>query len=453
MIPVVSSGARPVPGNGEVTAEPDGRARRDFDRLLDDIAGGGGPDTAAAAEPEEGATGDMLRRLSHSRASVCAGLLAERCGEHRLDRGPSSPAGLSPAAREAAAAAAGPAGHLWRAEEEGQGAGDMSAADDGEADPAAGEPPPDDLQRAAEAAAMALAEGGRPRGTPAPLPDTAEPADPAEADDIPVADTAEAPEAEEPLMPLRATVVTRETHFAPVGSDTGAFAAALPSPPPRAGSPGRAPPEGVPGRPADLHAVRRRIDAEATQRALDGMAPLSGAAGPVGAALPPLAAQPRSFVVDLAAATPAAQLGEAIARSGAAVPAAAEFGAVGGPVRILEIQLHPVELGMVTVRLRSGRDGLEVRVRAVRPETARLLEDDREGLLAQLGGDGFGAVDLVIAGAGPAATLTGHDAVAWRVRRPEPVQGRNFDVAGLAGTPDEGGQDDPAPHDHRRSRF
>ncbi len=431
-------------------SQPDGAAREVFDRLLDDIAGEGrqGSEPAAAARPDTAdASGkEVARRLAQGRAAVCAGLLAERCGRRDADAATLPP----PAGAADFAPDDGPA-------ESGPGAAETSdLADMADlAEIAAGAAPegmPATSLHAGAEAALLLVGGGLAPPPGAPLPDETAPADPAEAAEAaPEGDMVEGPEPDEPLMPLRATVVTRETHFAPVGSDTGAFAAALAAPEPGAAPPPRLPAEGVPGRPLDLHAVRRRIDAAATQRALDGLPALSGAAGPAAAVLPPLAAQPRSFVVDLAAATPAAQLGEAIARSGAAVPAP-EAGAAAGPVRILEIQLHPVELGMVTVRLRSGRDGLEVRVRAARPETARLLESDRAGLLAQLCGEGFGAVDLVIAGAGPAATLTGHDAVAPRGRRVEAAPAWDLDAAGLAAAAEEG-KDDHATHDRRRSRF
>nr|WP_281493702.1 flagellar hook-length control protein FliK [Ancylobacter koreensis] len=116
------------------------------------------------------------------------------------------------------------------------------------------------------------------------------------------------------------------------------------------------------------------------------------------------------------AASPALQLADAIAeavRVGGtdATPAAAGTPPLArGPVRVLEIQLHPVELGLVTVRLRTGRNGLEVQIHAAREETARLIESDRARLLDTLAEQGSGPIDLLIARPGTAAGLTGYDA-------------------------------------------
>ncbi|SCW94706.1 flagellar hook-length control protein FliK [Ancylobacter rudongensis] len=118
-----------------------------------------------------------------------------------------------------------------------------------------------------------------------------------------------------------------------------------------------------------------------------------------------------------AAPSPAAvQLGAAIAEAVRAdVPAtflAGETMPARGPVRILEIQLNPLELGLVTVRLRTGRNGLEIHVHAARAETARLLEQDRSSLLATLVEADAGPLDLTISQTGMPAPLTGDDAFA-----------------------------------------
>lgn len=118
-----------------------------------------------------------------------------------------------------------------------------------------------------------------------------------------------------------------------------------------------------------------------------------------------------------AAPSPAAvQLGAAIAEAVRAdVPAALLAGETmpaRGPVRILEIQLNPLELGLVTVRLRTGRNGLEIHVHAARAETARLLEQDRSSLLATLVEADTGPLDLTISQTGMPAPLTGDDAFA-----------------------------------------
>ncbi|WP_439493282.1 flagellar hook-length control protein FliK [Bosea sp. (in: a-proteobacteria)] len=50
------------------------------------------------------------------------------------------------------------------------------------------------------------------------------------------------------------------------------------------------------------------------------------------------------------------------------------------PTKILHIQLSPVELGSIVVKLRISQGGMEVRLEASRAETAQLLANDREAL-------------------------------------------------------------------------
>jgi len=110
-------------------------------------------------------------------------------------------------------------------------------------------------------------------------------------------------------------------------------------------------------------------------------------------------------------APPASQLVTAIAQVVRTdMPAEPQAALMRGPVRILEIQLHPVELGLVTVRLRTGRNGLEIHVNAARQETARLLQQDHLTLLAGLIDQDTGPVELTISQAGSPAALTGRDA-------------------------------------------
>ncbi|WP_026221155.1 flagellar hook-length control protein FliK [Ancylobacter sp. FA202] len=131
----------------------------------------------------------------------------------------------------------------------------------------------------------------------------------------------------------------------------------------------------------------------------------------------PAAILPTAPPLPGAAPSPAAvQLGAAIAEAVRAdvppAPLPGEAAQARGPVRILEIQLHPVELGLVTVRLRTGRNGLEIHVHAARAETARLLEQDRSSLLATLVEADAGPLDLTISQTGMPAPLTGDDAFA-----------------------------------------
>jgi chemotaxis protein MotD len=55
-------------------------------------------------------------------------------------------------------------------------------------------------------------------------------------------------------------------------------------------------------------------------------------------------------------------------------------GGIAEPTKILHIQLSPVELGSIVVKLRISQGGMEVRLEASRAETAQLLANDREAL-------------------------------------------------------------------------
>lgn len=58
----------------------------------------------------------------------------------------------------------------------------------------------------------------------------------------------------------------------------------------------------------------------------------------------------------------------------------AKPGGIAEPTKILHIQLSPVELGSIVVKLRISQGGMEVRLEASRAETAQLLAHDREAL-------------------------------------------------------------------------
>ncbi|GGF47633.1 hypothetical protein GCM10007301_03710 [Azorhizobium oxalatiphilum] len=115
------------------------------------------------------------------------------------------------------------------------------------------------------------------------------------------------------------------------------------------------------------------------------------------------------------------QIGSAIAaeantmgQQGAPVAGAntASTEALAGPVRLLQIQLKPDDLGTVNVRMRLSGNGLEIQLRASNPETARLLERDRDALSALLSASGISADSITIVGidSGGSMQLTGQDA-------------------------------------------
>jgi flagellar hook-length control protein FliK len=60
-----------------------------------------------------------------------------------------------------------------------------------------------------------------------------------------------------------------------------------------------------------------------------------------------------------------------------------------GVLRVLDIQLHPAELGVITVKMRLSGDKLEMELHASRGETAELLKKDSEALSSLLRSSGY----------------------------------------------------------------
>lgn len=71
-----------------------------------------------------------------------------------------------------------------------------------------------------------------------------------------------------------------------------------------------------------------------------------------------------------------------------------------GAVRVLDIQLHPAELGKVTVRMRLSGDALEMELQASSEATAELLRKDTEKLTSLLRTSGYRPESVVIVTAG-----------------------------------------------------
>lgn len=89
-------------------------------------------------------------------------------------------------------------------------------------------------------------------------------------------------------------------------------------------------------------------------------------------------------------ALPAPQLQRIADMIGAAAaePALLPTPTAPGPVRTMTIELHPSELGVVTVKLRLVGDELSVSLHASRPQTARLLKREEGSLSRLLAADG-----------------------------------------------------------------
>lgn len=67
---------------------------------------------------------------------------------------------------------------------------------------------------------------------------------------------------------------------------------------------------------------------------------------------------------------------------------------IAEPTKILHIQLAPVELGSIVVKLRISQGGMDIRLEASRAETAQMLANDREALREIVKASGY-ALDQV----------------------------------------------------------
>ena len=127
-------------------------------------------------------------------------------------------------------------------------------------------------------------------------------------------------------------------------------------------------------------------DAEAEGKSPAGAAPLPAVAearthGASAAALGPISPL-RQLAQHIAAETVPGDSGvdSAVTRDKLPVPSV---------LRVLSIQLQPLELGTVSVRMTLRNDALAVEITADRQETARLLQQDREALFRLLQASGF----------------------------------------------------------------
>lgn len=221
------------------------------------------------------------------------------------------------------------------------------------------------------------------------------------------------PDTDGPARPLSVAVLHRETHFAPVRSFTSALASqdepgqgATDAPVPavkeqsapeasRAAAPlGR-------GQGSDP-ALERKVERSSqgpSQGTLDAattpVGPATGSAAGAASAAPAMPYASLAAVGD-AIATEVARLDGA--RPAGTATGAPPGGDVRGPVRVLEMMLSPESLGRVVVRMRLTPEGLDVRVRATDPQTARLLDQDRGTLAHLLKSHGIEVHDLKVDG-------------------------------------------------------
>jgi flagellar hook-length control protein FliK len=77
------------------------------------------------------------------------------------------------------------------------------------------------------------------------------------------------------------------------------------------------------------------------------------------------------------------------------------------PVRVLSINLHPEELGSVTVRMTQVRDALEVQIEAEHHTTARMLQSDSDALSDMLRNAGIQLDGVTVRAAAPDTVSAG----------------------------------------------
>ncbi len=98
-------------------------------------------------------------------------------------------------------------------------------------------------------------------------------------------------------------------------------------------------------------------------------------------------------------------------------------------LRVLDLQLKPAELGLVTIRMRLAGDGIEMEIQAQNEETAELLRNDAEKLSNLLRGSGY-RPDVINIQSSEAAS---HDRSSFhRPPQGSQTQGQSFDQ-GAAG--------------------
>ncbi|MGX1309810.1 chemotaxis protein MotD [Amorphus suaedae] len=87
-----------------------------------------------------------------------------------------------------------------------------------------------------------------------------------------------------------------------------------------------------------------------------------------------------------------------LAASQSAAPASAEGSAATdrGPVRVLDLELTPADLGLVRVRLRLIGNGIDLQIAAARPTTAEYLQEDRHRLSAIVENAGYDIDSLTV---------------------------------------------------------
>jgi len=109
---------------------------------------------------------------------------------------------------------------------------------------------------------------------------------------------------------------------------------------------------------------------------------------------------------------------------------AATARASAGVLRVLDLQLKPAELGLLTIRMRLAGDSIEMEIQAQNEDTAELLRNDAEKLSNLLRGSGYRPDVINI----QSTETASHDRASFhRPQQGAPTQGQSFDQGAAAG--------------------
>ncbi|KQP36800.1 flagellar hook-length control protein FliK [Methylobacterium sp. Leaf100] len=155
----------------------------------------------------------------------------------------------------------------------------------------------------------------------------------------------------------------------------------------------------------------------------------------------PVATAPAGTLPSAALGEPVRQVAEAVAaelaRPAATATTAAATPGTEGPLRLLTIQLRPMDLGTVLVRMRLRDGQLEMSLHASREETAALLRQDGALLTDLLRNSGYQPDTITIASNGAGAPSQGEGG--------RPGAGTSFQPGGQGGQAQGGANPDQAP--------
>ncbi|KRE15760.1 hypothetical protein ASE63_16090 [Bosea sp. Root381] len=112
-----------------------------------------------------------------------------------------------------------------------------------------------------------------------------------------------------------------------------------------------------------------------------------------------------------------------------AVPTTDKPAGIAEPTKILHLQLSPVELGSIVVKMRISQGGMEIRLEASRAATAQMLANDREALreIVKASGYALDTVSVETVHVDPATPDPRPDRQDARDERQGAREGRGFD--------------------------